>query len=125
MPQCLSPQFESKSPAIVELLDKCKSVDKLSADKFAEYHVPCSLFDKLDCEPNRLLSVNKPLVSGTELNRKNELDDFVYLEFFVDTIKPEYASLSSANVTFNNCVNNFKLTNGTDLFFIIIILAPM
>lgn len=120
MPQCLSPQFESKSPAIVELLsdavDKCTSVsDRCSVDRFTEYDVPCGLFSKLDYESGRLLSVNKqPLLEGCEQpQRKSELDDFVYLEFFVDTIKPEYASLNATNVTttFTNCVNNFKLTN--------------
>lgn len=126
MPQCLSPQFESKSPAIVELLsdavDKCTSVsDRCSVDRFTEYDVPCGLFSKLDYESGRLLSVNKqPLLEGCEQpQRKSELDDFVYLEFFVDTIKPEYASLNATNVTttFTNCVNNFKLTNGMTLKF--------
>lgn len=127
MPQCLSPQFESKSPAIVELhlngtLNKCKSAvsDRCTnVDKFTEYDVPCGLFSKLDYESSRLISVNKPFLEGCEQHsRKSELDDFVYLEFFVDTIKPEYASLNASNVTsFTNCVNNFKLTNGMTLNF--------
>lgn len=113
MPQCLSPQFESKSPAIVELLssaiDKCKSGDRLFTDKLTEYDVPERLFSsKPDYQSGHVLSVNKSTVSGSECL----LDDFVYLEFFVDTIKPEYASLNGTNVTFTTCVNNFKLTNG-------------
>ena len=76
MPQCLSPQFESKSPAIVELLssavDKCKSVDT-----FAQYDVSSGLISKLDCESGRLLSVNKSHISSSEQQRKSELDDFV------------------------------------------------
>ena len=120
MPQCLSPQFESKSPAIVELLSSTVQEKSSSRDKLSEYELACSgLFGKLDHyshhhnDSNRVLSVNKPLTKAELWNRKSqELDDYVYLEFFVDTIKPEYASLSSTNVTFTNCVNNFKLTNG-------------
>lgn len=117
MPQCLSPQFESKSPAIVELFSGSAVQSKCTGpvDTLAELELPCALFGKLDHESSRLLSVNKPHLSSTELYLKSELDDFVYLEFFVDTIKPEYASLSSTNVTFTNCVNNFKLTNGTSV----------
>ena len=105
-----------------DAVDKCTSVsDRCSVDRFTEYDVPCGLFSKLDYESGRLLSVNKqPLLEGCEQpQRKSELDDFVYLEFFVDTIKPEYASLNATNVTttFTNCVNNFKLTNGMTLKF--------
>lgn len=34
------------------------------------------------------------------------LDDFVYLEFFVDTIKPEYASLNSSSPSFIDSVSS-------------------
>lgn len=70
----------------------------------------------LASQTDRLLSFTN--ISGKPLSitcgsgdffGKSELDDFVYLEFFVDTIKPEYAALASSNVTFTNCVNNFKL----------------
>ena len=116
MPQCLSPQFESKSPAIVELLNSTAEKCRLEGDKLQHLNQLSDDYESdTETNLNRLLSVNKSFVLAENTNRRintSELDDFVYLEFFVDTIKPEYASLHSTNVTFTNCVNNFKLSNG-------------
>ncbi|KAI2803211.1 hypothetical protein BLOT_007334 [Blomia tropicalis] len=107
MPQCLSPQFESKSPAIVELLNSTAEKCRLEGDKLQHLNQLSDDYESdTETNLNRLLSVNKSFVLAENTNRRintSELDDFVYLEFFVDTIKPEYASLHSTNVTFTNC----------------------
>lgn len=124
MPQCLSPpDFKTKSPAIAEQ-------PTLDTNTTTAAHFP--RFDKLDLEmaPATLNLVaskldldfeKQPFVNYDYYRKSTEpLDDFVYLEFFVDTIKPEYHSplqtTSLPSSAFTNCVNTFKLSNGISHF---------
>lgn len=118
MPQCLSPpDFKSKSPAIAELLAnsskifKNKLIDKVSMTEL-DTNLKVDLVGKLDFDPGCLLSVSDKSFVNCDYYRRSEVDDFVYLEFFVDTIKPEYSALNPSSTTFSSCFTNFKLSNG-------------
>lgn len=166
MPQCLTPEFETKSASIVELLPyhqhqqqqqqllpsptkKYKSIEDKLSGEILEYDVSPlgSVLDSVDLvsEPEDSLyhhhqhhqhrhemlaktstSSLSPSSTTSMSSAKSEtlpsatsLDDYVYLEFYVDSIRPEFASglghtSAPSNVsTFGNCYNTFKLSNGT------------
>lgn len=158
MPQCLTPEFETKSASIVELLPyhshhqqqlhsstkKYKSIEDKLSGEILEYDVSPlgSVLDSVDSSlvsdpedalyhhhhyrPEMLAKSSNSSFSPASSSSKSEtlplsssLDDYVYLEFYVDSIRPDYSSglgsstTGSSNVTFGNCYNNFKLLNGT------------